>query len=74
MWGLCRSQQHLIVILAQGLAGQPPVTYRNLSIEFIGWTNGFFSWNAKDYKSRQYTTDLTNRGKRFLAPPALMGA
>ena len=24
MWGLCRSQQHLIVILAQGLAGQAP--------------------------------------------------
>lgn len=47
------------------LGGVGSTTYRNLSIEFIGWTGGFFSGNPSYYKSRQYTTDLVNQKEVF---------
>ena len=47
------------------LGGVGSTTYRNLSIEFIGWTGGFFSGNPQYYKSRQYTTDLVNHRETF---------
>jgi hypothetical protein len=47
------------------LGGSGSTTYRNLSIEFIGWTSGFFSGAAKYYKAQQYTTSLTNQTETF---------
>lgn len=47
------------------LGGSGSLTYRNLAIEFIGWTSGYFSGTAKYYKSQQYTTDLINKQEVF---------
>lgn len=49
------------------LGGSGSLTYRNLAIEFIGWTSGFFSGTPKYYKSRQYSTDLINQVEVFTA-------
>lgn len=43
------------ILVDARLAGSGPVTYRNMAVEVIGWTLGYYSGSAHYYSSDQFT-------------------